>query len=182
MGSEMCIRDRNKIDPDPKKILGMSSEEILSTFYENTQYRKDKFGWKYKIDLSFYKGKILNYDLLDQKNGKTLISKGTKVNQKHIRELESKVGQNLCIESNSLIGFYIASDIIDEKSGKIFYEAGFEIDEDCVNFLNSIKINKIDILKVDNIEIGSYIRNTLQLDKARSREEALFELFKILHL
>ena len=35
-------------------------------------------------------------------------------------------------------------------------------------------------MKVDNIEIGSYIRNTLQLDKARSREEALFELFKIL--
>ncbi|MDC0625477.1 DNA-directed RNA polymerase subunit beta, partial [Alphaproteobacteria bacterium] len=49
-----------------------------------------------------------------------------------------------------------------------------------INFLNSIKINKIDILKTDNIEIGSYIRNTLQLDKARSREEALFELFKIL--
>jgi len=49
-----------------------------------------------------------------------------------------------------------------------------------LNFLSSIKINKIDILKVDNIEIGSYIRNTLQLDKARSREEALFELFKIL--
>ena len=43
-----------------------------------------------------------------------------------------------------------------------------------------IKLNKIDILKADNIEIGSYIRNTLQLDKARSREEALFEVFKIL--
>ena len=43
-----------------------------------------------------------------------------------------------------------------------------------------IKLNKIDILKTDNIEIGSYIRNTLQLDKARSREEALFEVFKIL--
>ena len=48
------------------------------------------------------------------------------------------------------------------------------------NFLNENKINKIDILKADNIEIGSYIRNTLQLDKARSREEALFEVFKIL--
>ena len=112
--------EENKIDPDPKKILGMSSEEILSTFYENIQYKKDKFGWKYKINLSFYKAKILNYDLLDPKNGKTLLSKGTKVNQKHIRELESKVGQNLCIENNSLIGLYIASDIIDEKSGKIF--------------------------------------------------------------
>ena len=52
--------------------------------------------------------------------------------------------------------------------------------KDDVKFEIQKKITKIDILKVDNIEIGSYIRNTLQLDKARSREEALFELFKIL--
>ena len=149
----------------------MSSEEILSTFYENIQYKKDKFGWKFKINLSFYKSKILNYDLLDQKNGKTLISKGTKVNQKHIRELESKKGQNLCIEDNSLIGLYIASDIIDEKSGKIFYEAGYEIDEEFLNFIENKKLNKIDILKIDNIEIGSYIRSSLysliKLDQGR---------------
>ena len=43
-----------------------------------------------------------------------------------------------------------------------------------------IKLIKLIFLKSDNIEIGSYIRNTLQLDKARSREEALFEVFKIL--
>ena len=43
-----------------------------------------------------------------------------------------------------------------------------------------IKLIKLIFLKADNIEIGSYIRNTLQLDKARSREEALFEVFKIL--
>ena len=47
-------------------------------------------------------------------------------------------------------------------------------------FLNDEKVSKIDILKSDNIEIGSYIRNTIQADKARSREEALFEIFKIL--
>ena len=75
---------------------------------------------------------------------------------------------------------FASSDIIDENTGKIFYEAGFEIDEDFIKFINENKINKIDILKVDNIEIGSYIRSTLQLDKARSREEALFEIFKIL--
>ena len=42
------------------------------------------------------------------------------------------------------------------------------------------RLIKLIYLKVDNIEIGSYIRSTLQLDKARSREEALFEIFKIL--
>ena len=35
---------------------------------------------------------------------------------------------------------YIASDIIDEKSGKIYYEAGFEIDERFLIFLENNKI------------------------------------------
>jgi len=172
--------DKNKIESDPKKILGMRSEEILSIFYENIPFKRNEFGWQFKQDLLFYKSKILNFDLLDSKNGKILITKGTKVNQKIINDIKKKNISNLSIYENSLIGFFLASDIIDEKTGKIFYEAGFEIDEDVLNFINSNKINKIDILKVDNIEIGSYIRNTLQLDKARSREEALFELFKIL--
>ena len=172
--------DKNKIEPDPKKILGMSGEEILSIFYDNSSYKRNSLGWQFKEDLLFYKSKILGYDLLDSTSGKILISKGTKVNQKIINDIKKKKVTNLSINENSLVGLYIASDIIDEKTGKIFYEAGFEIDEDFINFLNSNKINKIDILKVDNIEIGSYLRNTLQLDKARSREEALFEVFKIL--
>ena len=107
----------------------MTSEEILSTFYDNINYKRDKFGWKYKVDLSFYKGKILNYDLLDHKTGKILLSKGTKVNQKIINDLKKKNVSNVTISEESLIGFFISSVIIDEKTGKIYFEAGYEIDE-----------------------------------------------------
>ena len=107
-----------------------------------------------------------------------MITKGTKVIQKIINGIKKKNSTNLAVKENSLIGLYTALDIIDEKTGKIFYEAGFEIDEDFVNYLKSSKINKIDIWKVDNIEKCSYIRQPLQRDKARSKEEALFELFK----
>ncbi len=172
--------EKNKIEPDPKRILGMTGEEILSLFYQNIPYKKNEFGWSFKPDLSFFKAKILNYDLLDSKNGKLLISKGTKVNQKIINDLKKKNILNISINEESLVGFYLASDIIDENTGKIFFEAGYEIDELFIDFIKEHKINKIDVLKTDNIEIGSYIRNTLQLDKARSREEALFEVFKIL--
>ncbi len=172
--------EKNKIEADPKKILGMTGEEILSTFYDNHVYKKNNYGWQFKEDLKFYKGKILNYDFLDPKNGKVIISKGTKINQKIINELNKKNIQNICIESTSLQGHFIASDLIDDKTGKIFFEAGHEIDEIFIEFIENNKISKLDILKVDNVEIGSYIRNTLQLDKARSREEALFEVFKIL--
>ena len=172
--------EENKIEPDSKRILGMTSEEILSLFYDNITYKKNDFGWSTKQDLSFFKAKILNYDLLDSKNGKIVITKGTKVNQKIINELNKKNMSNFTINEESLLGFYLSSDIIDEKTGKIYFEAGYEIDEVFLEFIKESKINKIDILKADNIEIGSYIRNTLQLDKARSREEALFEIFKIL--
>ncbi len=180
--SEKYISDceSKKIEPDPKKILGMTNEEILSIFYDHISYKKNEYGWQFKEDLAFYKAKILNFDLLDSKNGKILISKGTKVNQKIINEIKKKNIQNLCIENYSLIGHYLASDLIDEKSGKIYYEAGYEIDEPFLEFIIDSKISKLDILKSDNIEIGSYIRSTMQLDKARSREEALFEVFKIL--
>ncbi|MDB4860717.1 DNA-directed RNA polymerase subunit beta [Alphaproteobacteria bacterium] len=172
--------DKNKIDPDPRKILGMRGEEILSIFYENIPYKRNEFGWQFKEDLKFYKSKILGYDLLDSNKGKVIVTKGTKVNQKIINDIKKKNISSLSVDEASLIGLFISSDIIDEKTGKIFYEAGYEIDEDFLSFVNTQKINKLDVLKVDNIEVGSYIRNTLQLDKARSREEALFELFKIL--
>ena len=180
--SENYIKEceENKIEPDSKKIQGMTGEEILSIFYDNIQYKKNDYGWSFKQDLSFFKAKILNHDLLDSKNGKIILSKGTKVNQKIINDLKKKNITNLTINEESLVGLYLSSDIIDEKTGKIFFEAGYEIDEPFIEFIKDNKINKIDILKADNIEIGSYIRNTLQLDKARSREEALFEVFKIL--
>ncbi len=180
--SEIYIKEceANKIEPDPKRVLGMTGEEILSIFYDNIVYKKNNYGWSFKEDISFFKAKILNYDLIDSKNGKTIISKGTKVNQKIINDLKKKNISNLCINEDSLLGFFLSSDIIDEKTGKIYFEAGYEIDEVFIEFLNEKKISKIDIIKSDNIEIGSYIRNTLLVDKARSREEALFEIFKIL--
>ncbi len=180
--SEEYLKDcaDKKIEPDPRKIQGMSREEILNFFYESIEYKRNKLGWQFKTDLSFYKAKILNYDFLDSNSGKVIFTKGSKLNQRIINEFLKKKINVLTIEESSLIGHYLSSDIIDEATGKIFYEAGFEIDEDFVNFINERKINKIDLLKVDNIEIGSCIRSTMQLDKARSREEALFEIFKIL--
>ena len=180
--SEIYLKEceNNKIDPDPKKILGMTGEEILETFYDNVLYKKNEYGWQFKEDLMFFKGKILTYDIIDTKTGKILINKGIKVNQKIINEIKKKNILQLTISTESLNGQFIASDIIDTKTGKIYYEAGTEIDEEFLQFVVEQKITKLDILKTDNIEIGSHIRGTLQLDKARSREEALFEVFKIL--
>ena len=117
---------------------------------------------------------------METSKGKIVLPKGTKVSQRIINELDKKKLKVFVLQEESLIGSYIACDIIDEKTGRIFYEAGYEIDENFISFINEKKIKQINLLKIDNVEISSSIRNTLQFDKARSREEALFEVFKIL--
>jgi len=173
------LKDK-RTDPDPKKIQGMTGEEILKIFYRTIEFKKGKYGWHSKLDIDFYKGKVLNYNILDSNSGKVVLEKGTKITQRSVYEIQKKKINTFCIEEESLIGKFLSCDIINEKNGKIYFEAGYEINEELITFLNQNKITKIYTLKLDNVDIGSYIRNTLQLDKARSREEALFEVFKIL--
>ena len=47
--------EKNKIEPDAKKILGMTNEEILDIFYENVLYKKVGDLWTFKENLTFYK-------------------------------------------------------------------------------------------------------------------------------
>ena len=56
--------------------------------------------------LSFFKAKILNFDLLDSKNGKIIISKGTKVNQKIINDLKKKNISNVTIRRRIINRFF----------------------------------------------------------------------------
>ena len=56
----------------------MSAEEILNFFYDSIEYKKNKFGWQFKENISFYKAKILSYDFLDSNKWQNYISKRIK--------------------------------------------------------------------------------------------------------
>ena len=61
------------MQPDLKKIQGMTAEDILMTFYDSMNFTRDKFGWSSKLDLNFYKGKVVNFNLLNASNGKIVV-------------------------------------------------------------------------------------------------------------
>ena len=49
-------------------------------------FKKGKNGWISKLDLDYYKGKVINNNILDANNGKILINNGIKVTQKIIND------------------------------------------------------------------------------------------------
>jgi len=40
--------------------------------------------------------------------------------------------------------------------------------------------NEIEVINVDSISIGAYIRNTLAIDKNHSREAALIDIYRVM--
>ena len=169
-----------KIQPDSNKIQGMSGEEILNYYYKSYKLKKNSNGWLINFNFDFYKGKTLPYDLINNKNGKIILERGTKLSSRIINEVKNKKFKEIIIKEESLFGLFVSEDIINEKNGKILVEAGTEIIEEHIKYFEENSINDLSVLLIDNVEVGPYLRNTLALDKSKSREESLFEVYKIL--
>ena len=88
--------------------------------------------------------------------------------------------KDLKIENEELVGKYIAKDLVNNKTGEIFAEAGQEITEELLETFTNEKINNIPILLIDGINSSAFVRNTLAIDKSYDQNSALFEIYRIL--
>ncbi|MFY9624171.1 MAG: DNA-directed RNA polymerase subunit beta, partial [Rhodoplanes sp.] len=79
-----------------------------------------------------------------------------------------------------LIGRYIAEDLVNAKTGEIYVEAGEEITEKALKLLAEVGYKEVPVLDIDHVNIGAYIRNTLSVDKNLRREDALFDIYRVM--
>src|SRR5207237_2709137 len=63
---------------------------------------------------------------------------------------------------------------------EIFVEAGDEITEKGMKVLNEAGYKDIPVLDIDHVNVGPYIRNTLHVDKNMTREDALFDIYRVM--
>ena len=165
---------------DPHEVQGMSSEEILSFFYDSHVLKRDKKGWRTAYDAEKMRGMKLMFDLVDAKTGRTKVEAGGKLSPRAARKLEKDGVKELRLQPEELVGKFVAEDIVNTKTGEIYIEAGDEITEEIVATLDEAGVNEISVLYVEGIHAGPYIRNTLALDKNTSRDEALVDIYRVM--
>src|SRR5437588_457721 len=73
-----------------------------------------------------------------------------------------------------------AKDIVNPKTGEIHSEAGDEITEKLMKALNEHGYKELPLLDIDHVNVGPYIRNTLSADKNMTREDALFDIYRVM--
>ncbi|MDP6428738.1 MAG: DNA-directed RNA polymerase subunit beta [Rhodospirillales bacterium] len=162
------------------RALSMSSEEILSNFYQTVRFTKVKKGWKAPFDIERVRGIKLLWDLVNAKTGKVVAEAGRRMTPRLVKKIEDGGMTAQLLPQEEVIGQYIAEDIINEDTGEIFAEAGDEISEEMLEALDEAGITDVPTLAIDHINIGAYIRNTAAVDKSSNREEALIEIYKVM--
>ncbi len=162
------------------EVQGMSKEEILSSFYTTVLFKRAKNGWSTAFNPEMFKGHKLLDNLVDAKNGKTLVEAGAKFTPRMATKLVEQGVKDILVQSESLVGRYLATDMIDEKTGVVLFEAGDEITADALEKLNEAAVKELPTLGIDHVNIGPYIRNTLMADKNATREEALIDIYRVM--
>ena len=172
--------------------LGMDQEDIMEAYYNTVDYKvgKDK-GWVTKFFPDRARGTRPSYDLVDAATGEVVAEAGKKVTPRSVKKIkdDGKVTE-LLQPFETIVGKFVARDMINEENGAIYVEAGDELTLEydkqgeviggTVKELVDAGFDSIPVLDIDNINIGPYIRNTLAQDKNMNRETALMDIYRVM--
>ena len=160
--------------------LGLDGEEILSTFFKTVTYKRAKDAWRVPFNPDRMKGMKAVNDLIDADSGQVVLEAGKKLTPRTARMIAEKGTKALIATDEDLYGQYIGEDLASPKTGEIYAEAGDEITDKLLKSLLDAGLKEIPVLDIDHVNIGPYIRNTLAVDKNSSREEALFDIYRVM--
>src|SRR5689334_12547240 len=160
--------------------LGLDDEDILATFYDRITFKSTKQGWRMPCRPDRVRGIKPTSDLIDAKTGKVAIEGGRKVTARLAKKLADEGLKELLVSDEDLHGRYLAQDIVNMETGEIYGEAGEEIDAKLLVKLKELGLKEIPILDIDHVNVGAFIRNTLDIDKNSNPEEALLDIYRVM--
>ncbi len=164
----------------PFEATGMTAEEILQYFYETLTFERTPGGWKMPFRPEQFKGMKLAYDLVDATTGEVRLPKETKITPRLANKLVAEGLEAVIVPTDDLVGRYVAADIINETTGEIYVEAGEEVSEQLLETLADVNVNDLPTLNIDHVNVGPYIRNTLAVDRNKTREDALIDIYRVM--
>src|SRR3954470_6698790 len=160
--------------------LDMSSEEILNTFYDRVIFLRGKGGWLIPYVSEQWRGQKPSFDIADGKSGEVIFPSGQKISPRAANKAHKDGLETLLIPTEEIFGRYSAYDLINESTGEIYIEAGDEVSAENLEKLDKAGIDRIELLDIDHVSTGAWIRNTLKADKAEDRDQALSDIYRVM--
>lgn len=161
------------------RALGYSTEDLLNYFYD-TEVIHFEPAKKYarQVDYELLVGQRATRDIKHPKTKEVLVKKNRKFSKGAIRKLQESGIDRLPIEMDELTGKVSARDVIDETTGEVLLQCNEELTEAKLDELRDRGVEKVEVLFIDNLNVGPYLRNTLLADKLQGPDEAVMEIYR----
>jgi DNA-directed RNA polymerase subunit beta len=161
------------------RALGYSTEDLLNYYYD-TETIFLEAGKKYakSVEYDLLPGQRATRDVRHPDTREVLVKKNRKFTKLAIKKLKDSNVERLPVEVSELVGKVAATDIIDETTGEVVLQCNEELTETKLDELREHGITAVKILFIDNLNIGSYLRDTLIADKLQTTDEAIMEIYR----
>jgi len=160
--------------------LGYDKDTILREFYNNVSFSKKGDNWIAPFEPEKFRGVKIYQDVIDADTGEVIFETDVKVTPRVIKQLASKEGRSYIVPREDIIGRFAATAVVDKGTGEVIMESGDEITADSLQKLEASGGKEIEVLDIDFVRCGPYMRNTLMLDKNSTKEEALADIYRVL--
>ena len=160
------------------KALDYTDEQLLEMFYRTERVRIDGEQLLRTVDLEMLRGQRAARAIRFGPRKTDLVQKGDKFTLSVIERMRELRIQELPVAPEDLFGKVSARDIYDPATGEVLVECNEELTQEHLAALRRAGIAAFDVLFIDNVTVGSYLRDTLKLDKTRSADEAKLKIHR----
>ena len=183
----VLLRALYKTPPDPYRKsdettdrTGYTAEEILALFYRFEQIVLSEAGAKKVLDPTLHTtdAKLQSSAEVYDESGELLVKVGERLTKGKLNKLARAKIDRIPISEDELFGKFAAVDVFDEETGEVIVEAGEALTDKRVRELRERGIMEFPVLFIDGLRYGSYLRDTLMVDKVRDWDEARMEIYQ----
>ncbi|MDX1668832.1 MAG: DNA-directed RNA polymerase subunit beta, partial [Limnobacter sp.] len=161
------------------KAIGMTPEQILSSFFDFDSFKLKEQGAMMDLVTSRLKGEVAKFDIADTK-GNVIVQKDKRINAKHIRDIEKAGLKTLSVPEDFLIGRVLATNVVDLTTGELVANANEEITEETLAKLREAGVVDIQTLFTNELDHGNYISQTLATDETADQTAARVAIYRMM--
>ena len=128
-------------------------------------------------DLKMLLGQKATIEVVDS-NGEAVVRKNRKFTQSALKKMRAAEVTRIPAMLEEIVDKVLAEDIVDYSTGEVIAECNTALTEAMIEDLRGRGITEIPTLYIDDLTVGSFLRNTLVADKLDTPEEAILEIYK----
>jgi DNA-directed RNA polymerase subunit beta len=160
------------------RALGMTTEDLLNYYYRSDTIVFDARKPALLFNPQHLLGAKVGSDIRDPKSNDLIVKEGKKFTRPILRQMENARIKQVPIAWEEIVGRVAAHDIVDPQAKEVLVECNHEITQEKLDLIRERAIHQIEVLFIDESNVGPYLRNTLLQDRIRSPQDAILEIYR----